>query len=126
MYRNRLEIEQRLLVAEPHRTELFGHKDAVYCVEFDGEKIVTGSRDQTICVWSIKGGKPKMTLRGHTASVLCLQLDHTGLMVSGSSDRTVIVWDLNAEPDKYIIDVLKEHTEGVLDIKMDVKWIVSW
>lgn len=128
MYKTRREIEKRLDGAEPTRSTLSEHKDAVYCVEYDGDKIVTGSRDKTICVWTIKDGKPKvkMTLKGHSASVLCLQFDHTGTMVSGSSDCSVIVWNLNAEPDKHIVEVLTVHTGGVLDIKMDAKWIVSW
>lgn len=67
-----------------------------------------------------------MTLYGHSASVLCLQFDQTGCMVSGSSDSTVIVWDLNASPEGRKKEVLKQHKGGVLDIKMDSKWIVSW
>jgi F-box and WD-40 domain protein 1/11 len=128
MYRSRCEIDKRLDSAEPMQIHLVGHTDAVYCVEYDGDKIVTGSRDKTICVWTMKNGMPKvkMTLTGHSASVLCLQFDHTGTMVSGSSDCSVIVWNLNAEPDKYVVETLKVHKGGVLDIKMDAKWIVSW
>jgi F-box and WD-40 domain protein 1/11 len=128
MYKSRCDINIRLTGAEPAQTWLEEHTDAVYCVEYDGDKIVTGSRDRTIRVWTIKNGKPKvkMILTGHSASVLCLQFDHTGTMVSGSSDCSVIVWNLNAEPDKYVVDVLKAHNRGVLDIKMDAKWIVSW
>jgi F-box and WD-40 domain protein 1/11 len=130
LYKTRLDIEARL--ALPDRTpalfKLLGHQDAVYCVEYDGETIITGSRDKSICVWSIRNFKPKlkMTLTGHQASVLCLQFDHTGYMVSGSSDSTVIVWDLTAEPENRMTEVLREHKGGVLDIKMDSKWIVSW
>ena len=32
---------------------LSGHTDSVYCVQFDEEKIITGSRDRTIRVWDI-------------------------------------------------------------------------
>lgn len=128
MYRSRCDIDKRLDGAEPKRTDLVGHTDAVYCVEYDGDKFVTGSKDRTIRVWTMKNGKPKvkMTLTGHTASVLCLQFDHTGTMVSGSSDCSVIVWNLNAEPDKCVVEILRVHMGGVFDIKMDAKWIVSW
>jgi len=130
LYKTRLDVEARL--ANPDRPptllKLLGHTEAVYCVEYDGETIITGSRDKTICVWNIRNSKPKlkMTLTGHQASVLCLQFDHTGYMVSGSSDATVIVWDLTAEPESRITEVLREHRGGVLDIKMDSTWIVSW
>ena len=32
---------------------LAGHSDSVYCLQFDEEKIITGSRDRTIRVWDI-------------------------------------------------------------------------
>lgn len=32
---------------------LSGHTDSVYCVQFDEDKIITGSRDRTIRVWDI-------------------------------------------------------------------------
>ncbi|CAD0090866.1 unnamed protein product [Aureobasidium vineae] len=32
---------------------LAGHTDSVYCVQFDEQKIITGSRDRTIRVWDI-------------------------------------------------------------------------
>lgn len=127
VYKARVIIEKLLVKASPTVTKLAGHTDAVYCVEYDGDKIVTGSRDRTICVWTIRNSAPKlkMTLTGHQASVLCLQIDHTGYMVSGSSDWTIIVWDLNAPPENRIVDTLREHKGGVLDIKMDAHYIVS-
>ncbi|KAJ5887849.1 hypothetical protein N7495_007890 [Penicillium taxi] len=30
---------------------LYGHKDSVYCAQFDENKIITGSRDRTIRIW---------------------------------------------------------------------------
>ena len=33
---------------------LRGHIDNVYCVQFDDEKVVTGSKDQTIRIWSTR------------------------------------------------------------------------
>ncbi|KIM27908.1 hypothetical protein M408DRAFT_329826 [Serendipita vermifera MAFF 305830] len=135
LYKTRLLISSRLSSPSytPALIKLLGHKDAVYCVEYDAstDTVITGSRDRTICVWSIRGGntgnKPRltMTLQGHLASVLCLQFDQTGCLVSGSSDATVIVWDLNAKPHERTKEVLRKHKGGVLDIKMDTKWIVS-
>ncbi|KAL8796904.1 MAG: hypothetical protein Q9195_000987 [Heterodermia aff. obscurata] len=36
---------------------LEGHTDSVYCVQFDEEKMVTGSRDQTIRIWDSRNYK---------------------------------------------------------------------
>lgn len=51
-----------------------------------------------------------------------------GMMVSGSSDCTVRVWDLSARGSRIRADVraiLRGHSGGVLDLRMDENWIVS-
>ncbi|KAI6041528.1 WD40-repeat-containing domain protein, partial [Pisolithus marmoratus] len=107
--------------------------------------------DRTIKVWCIKTGKCIATFEGHTGSVLCLKFERDwdvgadgavrGFMVSGSSDCTVCVWDLISAPvasgernsDSTTTDgvsaelrhVLRGHSAGVLDLKMDERWIVT-
>lgn len=87
----------------------------MYCAEFDSARIITGSRDRSIKIWSLKTGRCLATIRGHRGSVLCLKFEkdwdidsnnalvesvqsewRKGFMVSGSSDHTVCVWDLYA------------------------------
>lgn len=101
---------------------------------------MTGSRDRSIKVWSLRTGKLLRTLRGHAGSVLCLKFDKTGFMVSGSSDCSIIAWDLSAKPggggagggaggaggESEIRAVLTGHRGGVLDLRIDDQWIVSW
>jgi len=151
----------------------------VYCLEFDSTRIITGSRDRTVKVWSLATGHLLGTLKGHAGSVLCLKFDKDwedgdesdrlselqikddgtakrssisrgkgmpGFMVSGSSDCSVCVWDLYASypahsesgavGDKQgrgegqvrgeIRAMLKGHSGGVLDLRIDKWWIVSW
>jgi len=147
-------------------------------LEFDSRRIITGSRDKKIKVWSLQTGKLLGTFKGaHTGSVLCLKFEKdwdrewetgdaegplaneeprlakTGFMVSGSSDCTVCVWSLHLGPLVESDDVcnssddahstvcgddgehqivaevratLKGHSLGVLDIRIDKRWIVSW
>ena len=172
---------------------------SVYCLEFDSRRIITGSRDRTIKVWSLRTGALLATFVGvHLGSVLCLKFEgdwdrdwivddcdsngddnsfgddgesagrfghrddlargrrrrrRKGFMVSGSSDCSVCVWDLdlgpvveynNTDMDAYSTDqmrvdddgerqvtaevraVLKGHSGGVLDLRIDEHWIVSW
>ncbi|KAF8583454.1 WD40 repeat-like protein [Ramaria rubella] len=138
LYKTRFEIERRVcginpaatssgdgevsVGSEPRVMKLAGHLDSVYCLEFDAYKIVTGSRDKTIKVWSLRTGKLKSTLRGHEGSVLCLKFDASGFMVSGSSDRRILVWDLARGE---IRNILTGHQGGVLDLRIDKQWIVS-
>ncbi|KAJ1936740.1 hypothetical protein FBU59_004960, partial [Linderina macrospora] len=98
-----------------------GHADSVYCVQFDHDKIVTGSRDRTIKVWDSRTLLCMRTLAGHDASVLCLKYDETTL-VTGSSDSTIIIWDWESG-----VPLLRlvSHAAGVLDVAFDDTHIVS-
>lgn len=51
MYLVRRQIDQRWAEGRAAAIYLNGHKDSVYCVQFDEHKIITGSRDRTIRVW---------------------------------------------------------------------------
>ncbi|PFH53447.1 hypothetical protein AMATHDRAFT_73284 [Amanita thiersii Skay4041] len=147
---------------------------SVYCLEFDSRRIITGSRDRTIKVWSLRTGRLLGTFWGvHHGSVLCLKFEHdwdqewndwdsesgldtvhnqadilhalkpvrkTGFMVSGSSDCSICVWDMwtghplkdegDSKSNDYEVNadvktILKGHGGGVLDLKIDKRWIVS-
>ncbi|CAG8797988.1 18481_t:CDS:1, partial [Dentiscutata erythropus] len=71
-----------------------GHgNNIVTCLQFDSEKIISGSDDQFINVYETSTGKLINRLKGHDGGIWALQyVDKT--LVSGSSDRTVRVWDL--------------------------------
>ncbi|KAK2460770.1 hypothetical protein APHAL10511_007240 [Amanita phalloides] len=172
---------------EPKVMRIPAHNDSVYCLEFDSQRIVTGSRDRTIKVWSLRTGRLLGTFWGaHHGSVLCLKFEHDwdqnwdamdgtseigregtpdqdslsgqarteihqrfqatkskaqkrGFMVSGSSDWSICVWNIwtgrplardgiesnDREVNAEVRDTLKGHVGGVLDLKIDKKWIVS-
>jgi F-box and WD-40 domain protein 1/11 len=144
LYKTRLVLDHRWTHGEPKVAHLSGHADSVYCLEFDSTRIITGSRDKSIKVWSLLTGKLIATFRGHAGSVLCLKFDKDwdvrrvedgdmvkpGFMVSGSSDCSICVWDLrvgrNGDVDAEVRAVLRGHTGGVLDLRIDEQWIVSW
>ncbi|KAJ5736122.1 uncharacterized protein N7483_001247 [Penicillium malachiteum] len=44
-------LEQRWKEGKAAAIYLHGHKDSVYCAQFDENKIITGSRDRTIRIW---------------------------------------------------------------------------
>ncbi|KAG6335174.1 hypothetical protein ID866_3918 [Astraeus odoratus] len=171
LYRDRTILEQRWRdpEGEPRVLRIEGHRDSVYCLDFDTSRIITGSRDRTIKVWCIRTGACIATFEGHTGSVLCLKFERDwdmgsdgvvrGFMVSGSSDCTVCVWDLISTPvdsdecadatsdsdtpartqsehtisimgvsrriSAELRQVLRGHSAGVLDLKMDERWIVT-
>ncbi|KAJ2850173.1 hypothetical protein J3B02_003699 [Coemansia erecta] len=121
LFKQRLELDCRWSrgIAQVHT--ITGHADSVYCVQYDHDKIVTGSRDRTIKIWDSRTFQCLRTLTGHDASVLCLKYDQTTL-VTGSSDSTVIIWDLaQGRP----LQRLVSHTAGVLDVAFNTDYVVS-
>ncbi|KAK9254042.1 WD40-repeat-containing domain protein [Lipomyces tetrasporus] len=68
-------------------------RNVVTCLQFDSERIITGSDDLCINVYDTRTGKLRYRLRGHERGVWALQYVGNTL-VSGSTDRTVRVWDI--------------------------------
>uniref|UniRef100_A0A671K473 F-box/WD repeat-containing protein 7-like n=1 Tax=Sinocyclocheilus anshuiensis TaxID=1608454 RepID=A0A671K473_9TELE len=89
---------------------LKGHDDHVItCLQFCGNRIVSGSDDNTLKVWSAVTGKCLRTLVGHTGGVWSSQM-RDNIIISGSTDRTLKVW--NAETGE-CIHTLYGHTSTV-------------
>ena len=68
-------------------------RHVITCLQFDDDKIITGSDDTLIHVYDTKTGKLRTKLEGHEGGVWALQYEGNTL-VSGSTDRTVRVWDI--------------------------------
>ena len=54
LYAVRKLIDNNWAKGEAAAIYLNGHRDSVYCVQFDEDKIITGSRDNTIRVWDAR------------------------------------------------------------------------
>ncbi|RAH74803.1 F-box/WD repeat-containing protein [Aspergillus aculeatinus CBS 121060] len=65
----------------------------VTCLQFDTDKIVTGSDDTNINVFDTNTGVLRATLEGHEGGVWALEY-YGNTLVSGSTDRSVRVWDI--------------------------------
>ncbi|CAE6377813.1 unnamed protein product [Rhizoctonia solani] len=127
LFRQRHKVARKWYFGAAKSNKLAGHLDSVYCLELDtaADTIVTGSRDRSIKIWSVRTGELKETLQAHEGSVLCLKVELAkGFMCSGSSDRTIRVWE-RASGSWDVKAVLSGHAGGVLDLRMDDKWIVS-
>ncbi|KTW25946.1 hypothetical protein T552_03220 [Pneumocystis carinii B80] len=68
-------------------------RNVVTCLQFDADKIITGSDDSSINIYDTSTGKLRRRLQGHEGGVWALQYLGNSL-VSGSTDRTVRVWDI--------------------------------
>ncbi|RMZ86597.1 hypothetical protein DV736_g6177, partial [Chaetothyriales sp. CBS 134916] len=91
----------------------------VTCLQFDTNKILTGSDDNNINVYNTKTGALRSRLIGHEGGVWALQYEENTL-VSGSTDRSVRVWDIDKGEER---QVFRGHTSTVrcLQIVLPVK-----
>jgi len=98
-------------------------REGIYCVYFDRFYLAAGSRDHAIRLWDMGTMQYQRSLRGHEASVLCLQLDtERNMLVSGSSDSTIKIWDLEKGE---AVQTLRGHAESVLGLHFQDQYIVS-
>lgn len=68
-------------------------RHVITCLQFDDDKIITGSDDTLIHIYDTKTGKLLKKLEGHEGGVWALQYEGN-VLVSGSTDRSVRVWDI--------------------------------
>jgi hypothetical protein len=78
------------LHAEEERT-LKGHKRYVMSLVVYGDKLISGSNDNTIKVWSTDTWTCERTLEDHTNAVHSLVV-HGDKLISGSQDNTIKIW----------------------------------
>ncbi len=79
------------------RGDLRGHHDEVTHVVWsrDGKSLLSGSRDQTACLWSNTGALLR-TFRGHLGDVEAAAFSPDGQkVVTASDDQTVILWNVD-------------------------------
>jgi len=101
---------------------LKGHDDHVItCLQFNGSRIVSGSDDNTLKVWSAVSGKCLKTLTGHTGGVWASQM-RRNTIISGSTDRTLKIW--NADTGE-CVHTLHGHTSTVRCLALEGNIVVS-
>ncbi|EJD02157.1 cell division control protein 4 [Fomitiporia mediterranea MF3/22] len=99
-----------------YRFVLEGHEHAVRALDARGRIAVSGSYDNTVCIWDIITGKCKWVLAGHTQKVYSAVLDlERDQVYSGSLDSTVRIWSVTTGE---CIHTLLGHTSlvGLLGI----------
>lgn len=92
------------------RMQLRGHTHhVVTCLQFDEDKIVTGSDDCCVNIYDIRTGELKHILKGHEGGVWALQ--YVGdTLVTGSTDRTIRVWNMRTGR---CLHILRGHASTV-------------
>jgi len=107
------EMDEPSMASETKQLQKYiGHDGWVQCVQFDSQKIVSGSGDQSVRVWDMETAKCLTTLQGHLSFVYCLQYgDNFVVSGSGGIDKSIKLWDIRM---KQSIGTLEGHTATIM------------
>jgi len=91
----------------------------------DGQRVVSGSDDDTLKIWDANTGKELQTLKGHTWWVHSVSFSPDGQRIVsgcgaghvpkelGGSDNTLKIWDANTGKE---LHTLTGHTDAVRSV----------
>src|SRR3990167_7587003 len=74
---------------------LKGHTKLISSVAISGDKVVTGSRDNTAIIWNLNSGKQSYTLKRHTNLVTSVAISD-GKVITVYRNNTAIIWDIDS------------------------------
>jgi hypothetical protein len=77
----------------PHCCVYSGHSDSVICLEGTEGRLISGSVDGSIRVWSVQQPVCEAVLEGHTDWVRCMNA-RGNIIISGSDDKAIRFWDM--------------------------------
>jgi F-box/WD-40 domain protein 7 len=123
---------------------LSGHNGSVTCLQYDDQKLISGSDDGSLFLWKIAGDSKKDSsedpfrlvqqhhrqvrkiqrlnaFQGHGGPVWCLAFQDNTL-VSGSYDKTVKIWNIRTAACR---STLRGHDDWVSAIQISGSRVVS-
>ncbi|KAH8797306.1 hypothetical protein DL96DRAFT_998032 [Flagelloscypha sp. PMI_526] len=110
---NKVQFWYTKLEGDNQASTLDGHTRSVASINFspDGKRVVTGSADTTVRIWSVESGWELQKLQGHTDEVRSVLFYPDGKrIVSGSKDGTIQIWDADSAKQFW---KLPGHTHSV-------------
>ena len=76
-----------------YNPNLKGHQSPILCSVMDDRRLITGSRDRTVRIWSKRSGQCVHKLMGFAGAVSSMALCGD-VLATGCWDGTVALWDL--------------------------------
>ncbi|XP_054271772.1 sterol regulatory element-binding protein cleavage-activating protein [Macrosteles quadrilineatus] len=105
-------------------SSLRAHQQPITVLDFEGGRVLTGSQDHTLKVFSVADQAALFTLHGHFGPITSLFIDRvtpsTG--ASGSQDGLLCVWDLHTGACMYSIQA---HDGVITCLTYSASYIIS-
>jgi WD40 repeat protein len=94
------EVSSKKMVLGPL---LHSHEVMSVAWEPNGQRVATGSIDETVKIWDATTGRELVTLRGYFRAVTSLSWGPDGRLASGSDDGSVKVWNAIRDQESSIL-----------------------
>jgi WD40 repeat protein len=91
--------------------------NAIYCVDVEGARALSGCRFNTVDMWDLSAAQLVSQCVGHTKQVNCLNSD-ADVVASGSSDHSAKLWDLRTSQS---YASLTGHLSPVMCLQLDLQ-----
>src|SRR5262249_27927229 len=80
----------------------------------DGQRLASGSPDETVRIWDVASGQEMLNLRGHIGPIRCVSFSPDSRRVaSASDDGKIKVWDAVNTKEALIIALPTRYVYGV-------------
>jgi WD40 repeat protein/serine/threonine protein kinase/tetratricopeptide (TPR) repeat protein len=89
----------------------------------DGQRLATGSMDETVKIWDATTGRETRTLRGHVDSVTSLAWGPDGRLASGGNQGSVRIWNASHDQESRLLPGDVRAT--AVSWSPDGKWLAS-
>jgi serine/threonine protein kinase len=90
-------LAAQTFLTAPEARVFTGHEEIVWSVVLskDGQRLLSGSHDETVRLWDVATGQERLCMKGHSAAVRGVAISPEGThALSASDDKTIRLWDL--------------------------------
>lgn len=118
-----IEIEYVERFPAPEPQDCLLHDDWVSAVETRGTWILTGTYDNTVNLWTVRG-EHKLTIPGHSGPVKAVAwielTDTKGVFASGAQDQNAMIWEWDLQQNSVeCVHVCKGHERGIDSLQVN-------